>query len=67
MVKAYVKEVGFGPQDDIFGAHYTPAHINRYMYKKTIMCYLKKAQVHRNRFIQPKTVASKVLSVAKDA
>ena len=42
MVKAYVKEVGFGPQDDIFGAHYTPAHINRDMYKKTIMCYLKK-------------------------
>ena len=30
MVKAYVREVGFGPQDDVFGAHYSPANINRY-------------------------------------
>ena len=41
MVKAYVREVGFGPQDDVFGAHYTPVHINRYMYMKTVINNLK--------------------------
>ena len=30
MVKAYVREVGFEPKDDVFGAHYSPANINRY-------------------------------------